>query len=789
MAGSLLMRRTANGDLYPLTLGAILQPGLRVWDPSYSLSQDPEVWEKLQQNLVVSGSIERSLLAVAGQEWGLEPFSDDPWDKRLAAVLEGLLRRIPRFSEARRNLAEARFLGSAFAKIQGDFQVLRVGEKTERRWWVPGRLVDIDRRRLRAIARREDKSRPIYFEWELYSPTRKRWEPLSSDFPIVAHVYCDNESRLGFGRGVMDSLYFGYYSYTVVEKDGLQGLRRWAQGLLKAKVEHGAPGAADATNEQIRNDLRDKLLEMIGDNVLVTGDGEDVEVVQGGGEGHQMVQAMLDRIERNLITRIEGTPLSTMDGDVGGSEALGREQGNREHVQRRYDRESLGEALGDVVRFTHRINRPTLSEIDTRLADANTPMFAVRDVKTEDPRENAETGKIMVDAGAPPTKAEFYERTGWRQPEEGEEVLEAPQPGPGDMGGGFDFQSELASAAQAGAEAAIRALARSPETFRRLTAAGTFDESKVKRDHGKFATKEGSGSEDEAPRKKAPPGSQLPPEQLARLRELGVTKLPPEEATDIAINTEGDDIDSRAVATWRDGKGRRQSAYTPAFHKANAEKKWARVREHRGKVPGLKRDLARTIESGTVGDPSHAGAVAALVIAHTGLRPGGSAGGEEGHFGVTTLRPEHVTISGEEVSFEFVGKSGKTNTATLSDPVLAASMEEYKAAAGEGPMFPGGTLQAARGALPSGMKLKDLRTIKATESAESWMASYDGPPPPITGDVKKDRRAVASALKAASDYVASKINNTGAVARASYIHPSVFASWLESIGAGSLANA
>ena len=68
--------------------------------------------------------------------------------------------------------------------------------------------------------------------------------------------------------------------------------------------------------------------------------------------------------------------------------------------------------------------------------------------------------KMMAEAGAPPTKAEFYERTGWRQPEEDEEVLEIAQPAGGDpfggmMGGGG---GSIEAAAQRGAEAALRAM-------------------------------------------------------------------------------------------------------------------------------------------------------------------------------------------------------------------------------------------------------------------------------------------------------------------------------------------
>ena len=457
-----LFRRTANGDLYAINLGAIIQDGQRIWDPSYSLSKDPEIWEKAQQDAVVSGAIERALLGVAGHEWDLEPFSDDHWDVKLAEVLTPLMQRIPRFYEARKNLAEARFQGSAFAKMTGDFQKIRLHDGNKRRWWVPSRLVDIDRRRLRAIAHRQDDG-AYSFSFEMYSPGRKSWEEVDPKFPLVSHVYCDNESRLGFGRGVMDSIYFATYTRAVVLKDGLQGLRRWAQGLMVATVDLAASGGVDETNEDIRDGIKSGLLEMLGDNVLVVGEGDKIELHQTSGTGHSIVDKMLDRVERELNTRIEGTPISTMDGDGGGSKALGQEHGAREHAQRRFDRQSLGESLGSVVKFVQTMNRATLAEIHPKLASANAPRFTISESRNEDPKENAEVAKIALESGVALPLKDYHERIGWRQPDEGEDVVEPIQPptaGAPGMGGMFGDPGpdQLEAAARRGAELAIRAM-------------------------------------------------------------------------------------------------------------------------------------------------------------------------------------------------------------------------------------------------------------------------------------------------------------------------------------------
>ena len=497
--------RSANGDQYPHELASVLGEGQRVYDPSYALSKDPLIWEKAQQDAVVSGCIERALLSIAGHEWGLSPASDDEVDVKVASILEEIIRKTPRFYEARRNLAEARFLGTAFAQVTGHFQGGKFGDGKRRRWWVPGKFIDIDRRRIRAISDRMGKEQgaPFYFRWEVFSPARRAWEPIDPRFPMVKHVYADNESRLGFGRGIMDSIYFATYIRAVVQREGLQGLKRWAQGMLVAKVGLEAAGGIAQTNEDIRDAIKERLLDMVGDNVLVIGEGDSVEVHQTTGTGDQIQERMMQRIERELTTRIEGTPLSTMDGDGGGAYALGQEQGKREHFQRRYDRESLAESMTrGFVQFVFDMNRPTLAEIDPRFAEAECPEFDIREERIEDPRHNAETAQIILGSGVELSMDEYYERVGWRKPEEGEETV-AMQQGGGDpfgmggMGGGDDgfggFGGFAANGSESGEDgeegddappmAALAALLRA-----------AFDESKVKRDKGgKFSSKEERG--------------------------------------------------------------------------------------------------------------------------------------------------------------------------------------------------------------------------------------------------------------------------------------------------------
>lgn len=293
--------------------------------------------------------------------------------------------------------------------------------------------------------------------------------------------------------------------------------------------------------------------------------------------------------------------------------------------------------------------------------------------------------------------------------------------------------------------------------------------------------------EEHAKPKRQPPGSQLHHEVQARLKHLGVGKLPQADipAEDITVNLEGSDIHSRAVITWRDSKGRYQSGYTPQFHQANAQKKWERVQRFREQAPEIIKQLHTRIAEEEHGTIRHQGATIAAVVALTGLRPGSEVSLKHaGHRGVSTLHAEDVSFHDDgTAALNFIGKAGKRNTATISSPEVVRALRAYVRRADGGRLFRSTARTAACRELPTGMKLKDFRTIKAAETAAHGLAAMDEPPP-LTGNNKKDKRLLAKALRTVSTAVSDVLNNTPAVARASYIPPRVFNAWARDVGVG-----
>jgi hypothetical protein len=434
-----LTTRSPNGDLYVWALSSNYHDGARVFDPSVALANDPDVYTKLRRDPVIAGAINKRVSAISGRTWRLVPASDDPADKRLAAVLEHLIRQIPRFSEARRLLAEADIIGCRYAAITGAVRSLKVpGDTAARLWWVPGRLIDVDRRRFRAIATRTGEQ--VSVRWEVFALGAQDWVPVANPDQYVKHLVYDAEETLGYGRGLIEALHDGVYAKTVALKEGLQGLKRWAQGLLTAKVHGGRDAQTGLPNIALLRAWATELDRAQGENSIAHDADDEIQVHSGPGTGHQIVTdfvAYFDSVHRCLIN---GSDLPTaMPSSGTGSYALGKVQENTSEAIVQGSQEMLDDTITcDIVAYTRRVNAPILYSMG--LSEAQMPRFETVNEKIKDPKVRADTISVLLSAGVRLKAEEVYAETGFTPPEDGDEVIE-PRPLPtfgGDGGfGGF----------------------------------------------------------------------------------------------------------------------------------------------------------------------------------------------------------------------------------------------------------------------------------------------------------------------------------------------------------------
>jgi DNA topoisomerase-1 len=260
------------------------------------------------------------------------------------------------------------------------------------------------------------------------------------------------------------------------------------------------------------------------------------------------------------------------------------------------------------------------------------------------------------------------------------------------------------------------------------------------------------------------------PATLDRIRSLAI----PPAYTAVWISP---DPLGHIQATGRDARGRKQYRYHPKYREMRDETKFGRMPAFGEALPRIRgrvdADLARR------GLP-HERVLAAAVrlLESTGFRIGNEEYARiNHHFGLTTLREEHVAVRGATMRFQFAGKEGKLYRCHVTDRRLARIVQCFESLPGEelfkyiddsGELRTIGSADVndyVREISGEHFTAKDFRTWAGTMLAADALRAMEVP---------STRRGINSAILRAIDRVAERLNNTRAVSRKYYVHPAIF---------------
>jgi len=214
-----------------------------------------------------------------------------------------------------------------------------------------------------------------------------------------------------------------------------------------------------------------------------------------------------------------------------------------------------------------------------------------------------------------------------------------------------------------------------------------------------------------------------------------------------------------------DGKGRTQYLYSAAHGEAAAAAKFQRLKEFHQGLPKIRKAIERDAKAG-----SDEAALLTL-IDKTGFRVGSETDTKAAKqaYGASTLRAEHVKISGSKVTFSFTAKKGVETNKTVDDSSLAKMLSPRVAAGGQ--LFKATDSQVRsylKEVSGNGFLPKDFRTWHGTNEALKFMKTL-----PVPGNKKE----FTAAQKRVAEHVSKFLGNTPKVALDSYISPQVWSKW------------
>lgn len=440
-----------SGDLYANAMSSAYLQDWRILDPDLSQQREPEIWEKIQRDGRIAQAIHQRCAGVAGGDWTIQPASEDQVDKQMAEIVREAFADIRQFREARKKLAHAIFRGRAYGYIEGSRRPAKLGDYPSREWWMPSKIRDIDKRRFQIVSdstENEDGVREVAVHQEMWSVAQMKWIKIAPDElkALIAVIWGEEESNFHYyGMPLISSLYFLYWLKCQTLQQGMMALEKFAGGqILVSMSPENHPAAAGTDNETIRDAYIDELKKQRGEHIFVHPQGDEVSVLSGGAEGHQMIDGWLSYLDGAIMSTALGATLPFGVGEGVGS--LARAEVEREVSEGflQYDRELLDEHLTrTLVKMFVDLNWSNFVELG--LESARTPKFVTTQQPREDP--NAKVGVISqaLSAGISLRKDEVYDALGFSPPDDSSPVFEGQEPG-GGMGGmgggGFPFTDD-----------------------------------------------------------------------------------------------------------------------------------------------------------------------------------------------------------------------------------------------------------------------------------------------------------------------------------------------------------
>ncbi len=236
---------------------------------------------------------------------------------------------------------------------------------------------------------------------------------------------------------------------------------------------------------------------------------------------------------------------------------------------------------------------------------------------------------------------------------------------------------------------------------------------------------------------------------------------------------------AKVLARGIDAAGRVQAVYHPSFRKRQDRRKYERLERFGRALPRLRAQVDRDLRRRRLGRDRVTACAVRLIDLQ--LFRVGNARYAEAHrsYGVTTLRREHIELSGEAAIFDFEGKSGKRHRRRVRDarvarllsrlhdglpgPELFAYLDDADAVR---PLRSDDVNAYLKRHMGKGFTAKDFRTWGATVLVASALLDLEA------GELASQKQR-AVAVRDAVRTAAEMLGNTPAVTRSSYVDPRV----------------
>ena len=266
-----------------------------------------------------------------------------------------------------------------------------------------------------------------------------------------------------------------------------------------------------------------------------------------------------------------------------------------------------------------------------------------------------------------------------------------------------------------------------------------------------------------------------------KLRAWFESLVIPPAWTDVEIE---EDASADLLATGRDDKNRKQYIYHPEYRARQDAKKFDRIIDFADQLEHMRRVTGQHLRHKKL-TREKVMATMLRLLETAFFRPGNEYYSQENEtYGLTTLRSKHLTIEGDEIIFNYNGKSGQEQEKHIVDGKLARIVQgidnmpgyeifKYLDEHNEVVDVKSNDLnEYIQDLMGEEFSAKDFRTWAGTMIAAIALDEL--------GAVnEKEQKLLDKNIKEAVNRVSERLGNTPSVARSSYIDPRIIDTYIQ----------
>lgn len=440
-----------------------------VYSPSGADLKDADIWEIVRNQTDMLAEIQRRNNNIV-RPWRIAPSYHASYStankkaidesKKLAAITHEGISHCSNLDEARILLCEDFFVGRKYGVILWEPVACSLDGTPEMLWYLPFKIKDQDRRRVHWVAdwawvkpdgtmvsagsetQNLDGSvvsqaahpkggylKKTGVHLELFNTDAWRWERITDEQRrnLIECIYYDEEDRLGHGRGVIEAGFFTHYFLTGTYKKIVEGIDRYANGVLIGKLDSLRGASTDKTNAAIVNAMKSVMNTFRSEHYVILGDGDEIELKEPSGTGFSVSMQFTQHLIASWARLCNGSARPaghSVDGT--GAKAQAAEEADTSESFYQVDRSRLDHDLNrDLVGAFLYHNQDNIQALG--LEKAKRPKFTSEQIRRQSPEIAMNVINQALAAGMPILRSEGYDRIEFTPPAEGDDVIE-PKP-------------------------------------------------------------------------------------------------------------------------------------------------------------------------------------------------------------------------------------------------------------------------------------------------------------------------------------------------------------------------